>query len=315
VSPFVFGLMRMAYLCKMSKILTTGRQFASLVVFSHTVFALPFAALAFTLGMLSRPDAGFWLLGLQVLLCMVFARNTAMSFNRLIDAAIDARNPRTAIRELPAGVLRRREVTFFVVVNAALFVLVAGTINGLCLVLSPVALAVIMGYSYTKRFTALCHLVLGLGLGLAPVGAYIAVTGTIEWPLILLGAGVMSWVGGFDIIYALQDIGFDREEGLHSIPQRLGAQRALWVSRLLHGFSFLMILGFVLMQWSATGGHPLLLGLALLLFLAMLVYQHSLVSAEDLSRVGRAFFTANGIASALFCALAIAGFVGSSITL
>lgn len=293
----------------MNKILTIGRRFASLVVFSHTIFALPFAALAFVLGVLTGPDLNLWLLGLQVLLCMVFARNTAMSFNRLIDASIDKRNPRTAIRELPAGMLSRRQVGLFVVANALMFIVVAGTINKLCLVLSPVALAVIMGYSYTKRFTALCHLVLGLGLGLAPVGAYIAVTGTIEWSLVFLGAGVMTWVGGFDIIYALQDIGFDREEGLHSIPQKLGARNALMTSRFLHVGSFLLILMFVTLQWNAIGGNVFLLGLALVIFLTMLVYQHSLVRADDLSRVGRAFFTANGIASAFFCLTAILGFV------
>ena len=217
-------------------------DYLRLVKFSHTIFAMPFAMIGFTYALkcgnptLSEPWHWAVLL-LQVVLCMVFARNTAMGFNRWADWRIDAENPRTANREIPAGVISPKKALWFVVVNAVLFIVTASTINLLTAVLSPVALAIIMFYSYCKRFTALAHLVLGLSLGIAPVGAYIAVTGEFALAPCILAVLVMSWCGGFDIIYALQDAKFDRERGLHSIPSRFSARTALLFSTLLHAIS------------------------------------------------------------------------------
>lgn len=283
------------------------RNYLSLVKFSHTIFAMPFAGLGFTLGVLDAPDVSFSSLAVKVLLCMVFARNTAMAFNRLVDATFDSRNPRTAVREIPSGVLHARQVMFFVAFNALAFIAVTWFINPLCFWLSPVALAVIMGYSYTKRFTPLCHLVLGLGLALAPIGAYMAVTGGMELRVLLLGVAVMGWVAGFDIIYALQDEGFDRDHRLHSMPAWLGSVRALRVSRILHGLSAAGVLAFTLEVGSQHLADWTWLILAFLMFVALLVYQHTLVRADDLSRVDLAFFTTNGIASVLFGATVITG--------
>lgn len=284
-------------------------KYLSLVKFSHTIFAMPFAALGFTLGMQDAPHPDLWILGMQVLLCMVFARNTAMAFNRLVDASFDSRNPRTAVREIPSGLLKESQVKIFVVINALAFIAVTWFINPLCFWLSPVALAVIMGYSYTKRFTAFCHLVLGLGLALAPVGAYIAVTGDIQLRVVLLGIAVMGWVGGFDIIYALQDEGFDRSNKLHSMPAWLGSVNALKVSRILHLTSALCILAFSMDVGLAGLASWVSLGLADLIFIALLIYQHTLVRADDLKRVDLAFFTTNGFASLLFGTVVIVGLI------
>jgi 4-hydroxybenzoate polyprenyltransferase len=223
-----------------------------------------------------------------------------MAFNRYLDRDIDAQNARTRVREIPSGVISARNALVFTLVNAGLFVLATAFINPLCLALSPVALAVILGYSYTKRFTALCHLVLGLGLALAPVGAYLAVTGRFDWAPVVLGLAVLTWVSGFDIIYALQDEEFDRSHQLSSIPAWLGKARALAVSSGLHVLSAGLILGF---GWLTGGRWGFAAGAAI--FLCMLLYQHLLVSPGNLSRVNRAFFTANGIASVLFAACVI----------
>ena len=275
------------------------RDYFSLIKFSHTIFALPFALLGF---FLATQDAGT--LGLRELLlvvgCMVFARSAAMGFNRWLDRDIDGKNPRTAVREIPAGAISPRAALLFVLLNCALFVGCAALLNPLCLALSPVALLVILGYSYTKRFTFLCHFVLGLGLALAPVGAYLAVTA--EWALlpVLYGAVVLLWVSGFDILYALQDEGFDREENLYSIPVRLGAPRALRLSRLLHLTCALVLLYALFVQTTTYDPSGSLSWVAGGLFLALLGYQQTLVSATDLSRVNLAFFTTNGVASVLF---------------
>jgi 4-hydroxybenzoate polyprenyltransferase len=287
----------------MPQLLPSLRHYLSLVKFSHTIFALPFAAVGFILGALEAPENLTWGLGLKVLACMVFARNTAMAFNRLSDAAFDKLNPRTAVREIPAGVLHQRQVRAFVAFNALAFIGTTWLINPLCFFLSPVALAVIMGYSYTKRFTPLCHLILGLGLALAPVGAFLAVTAHFDLPVILLGAAVLTWVGGFDIIYALQDESFDRHHRLHSLPAWLGGQRALMVSRALHLLTSLFLVLFAL-GIAGMVFTPLLLA-AILFFLIMLIYQHSLVTADDLRRVNLAFFTANGLASLTFGVLVL----------
>ncbi|MEZ5029991.1 MAG: UbiA-like polyprenyltransferase [Saprospiraceae bacterium] len=289
----------------MTAVAPSVRHFLSLVKFSHTLFALPFAAIGFSLGFLTeRPDSLFWI-GVKVLLCMVLARNTAMAFNRLIDADIDRRNPRTAVREIPAGVLSMRQVTWFVVINSILFILTTATINLLCFALSPVALFVIMGYSYTKRITPLCHVILGLGLALAPIGAFMAVTGTIISEVILLGVAVLSWVGGFDIIYAMQDESFDQENQLYSIPSWLGGKKALRVSRLLHVVSFLSLASSLWLVQDHFQANITLLILALFIFSSLLFYQHRLVSPDDLRKVNLAFFTTNGIASVCFGILTI----------
>jgi 4-hydroxybenzoate polyprenyltransferase len=281
------------------------KNYLSLIKFSHTVFAMPFALLGFFLGWLAEPQVFSWrLLGL-VVLCMVFARSAAMAFNRYLDRDIDARNPRTRTREIPAGMISPSAALVFVAVNAALFVLCAWLINPLCFALSPVAMVVVLGYSYTKRFTALCHFVLGLGLSLAPIGAYLAVTGSFALLPILYSFAVLFWVAGFDIIYALQDEVFDRSLQLNSVPARLGAVRALWLSRALHFASASLIVYAGVLLSATYGRFSWLSGLSAALFLGMLVYQHTLVKAHDLSRVNLAFFTVNGIASLAFSALLI----------
>lgn len=275
-------------------------QYLSLVKFSHTLFALPFAAIGFTLAM-HQSGAGFtWSLFAKITLCMVFARTAAMAFNRWADREIDAQNPRTRSREIPSGVIPEKSALFFSLINCAAFIATTWYINPLCFGLSFVALTVVLGYSYTKRFTALCHLVLGLGLALAPVGAWIAVTGKFDLLPIYISASVFCWVSGFDIIYALQDEQFDREHKLYSIPSLVGGEKALRISRNLHTASalFLLAAGF-------KGDFHWLYFSGWLIFALLLVYQHTLVNVRDLSRVNLAFFTTNGIASVVFATLVI----------
>jgi 4-hydroxybenzoate polyprenyltransferase len=258
----------------------------SLIRFAHTVFALPFALLAALLaaGGVPAPRTLLW-----IVIAMVGARSAAMSFNRIADHDLDAKNPRTASRELPSGVLTRRYAALFCAGSAALFVLAASQLNRLCLLLSPVALAIVLGYSLTKRFTALSHLVLGLSLAIAPVGAWIAVTGAVAPLPVVLGLAVVFWVAGFDVIYSLQDEAFDREQGLRSLPSRLGGRRALLVSALFHAAA----LGFLFATFALAGGG-VVFGVGVLLAGAFLVRQHAIVRPGDLSRVDAAFFTANG---------------------
>jgi len=275
--------------------------YLSLIKFSHTVFAMPFALAGFFLAA-SNPQYGFSMrLLLLVIMCMVFARSAAMAFNRYIDHRFDAINPRTLKREIPAGIITPGAALSFVVLSSALFIAAAGFINMLTLVLSPVALIVILGYSYTKRFTALCHFILGLGLALAPVGAYIAVTGRFDLLPVIYSGIVLTWVAGFDIIYALQDDEFDKDQELFSIPARLGRKRALKLSVISHSVTLLMVIAAGL---TADSGWLYWAGAAL--FSGLLVYQHSLVSHDDLSRVTIAFATVNGIAGVAFGAFAIA---------
>lgn len=258
----------------------------SLVRFAHTVFAMPFALLAAVLAAEGLPAIRtlFW-----IVIAMVGARSAAMSFNRIADQRLDAKNPRTASRELPSGILTPRFAALFCAASAAVFVLAASQLNRLCLFLSPVALAVVLGYSLTKRFTVLSHLVLGLSLAIAPVGAWIAVTGTFALLPVVLGVSVLFWVAGFDVIYSLQDEAFDREEGLRSLPARLGARRALLVSALFHAAA----LGFLFVTFVLAGGGALF-GIGVVLAGVFLVRQHAIVKPGDLSRVDAAFFTANG---------------------
>lgn len=237
---------------------------------------------------------------LLVLLCMIFARSAAMGFNRWLDKHYDALNPRTAIREIPAGIIPAKNALVFVILNCIAFVICTWLINPLCFYLSFVALAVILGYSYTKRFTFLCHLVLGVGLSLAPIGAFLAVTGHFAVLPLLFSFAVIFWVSGFDIIYALQDVSFDLSQNLYSIPVWVGKSRALSVSTLLHVFSTACVIAagfyghFHLWYWAGVA-----------LFAGMLVYQHSIVKPNDLRRVNLAFMTANGIASVVFAIFVI----------
>jgi len=297
------------------------KQYFSLVKFSHTIFAMPFALIGAMLGWVTRSASSplsaletARLFGL-VVGCMVFARSAAMAFNRYLDRDIDAKNERTRSREIPAGIVPAGNALAFTLICCGLFVVCCLFINPLCLMLSPVALAVVLGYSYTKRFTALCHLVLGLGLALAPVGAYVALTGVFALAPVVLGVAVLTWVSGFDIIYALQDEVFDRENGLNSIPALLGKSRALGVSSLLHLVSGISIALFGWLLATCQQHGPLALGLiwvGAVFFWGMLFYQHRLVKPNDLSRVNAAFFTANGIASVVFAVAIIAGLLAGA---
>jgi 4-hydroxybenzoate polyprenyltransferase len=286
------------------------RNYLSLVKFSHTLFALPFAMIGFFLGIFAGrtiyeiEPPGMQVLLLRfflVLVCMVTARSAAMAFNRYLDRHFDARNPRTAIREIPRGIIAPNSALRFVAICCFLFMLSSWFINPLCFYLSPVALFVILFYSYTKRFTALCHLVLGIGLSLAPIGAFLAVTGRFELLPLLFSGAVICWVSGFDIIYAMQDMDFDKSENLYSIPTALGKKQALRVSVFLHvlSASFVIVAGVV-------GGFGAWYWAGMILFGGMLIYQHTIVKPNDLSRVNLAFMTANGIASVVFALFVIA---------
>lgn len=238
-----------------------------------------------------------------VLLCMVFARNAAMGFNRFLDREFDKMNPRTAVREIPAGILEPKSVLLFVIINSVLFIVATWFINSLCFYLSPVALFVILFYSFTKRFTPLCHFVLSLGLAIAPVGAYLAVAGKFNWLPILLGFAVFFWVSGFDIIYALQDEEFDKDIKLKSIPAMMGKKRALIFSNFIHLLSAIFVI-LVAVYTPANWLHWIGSGI----FISLLFYQHTLVKANDLRKVNFAFFTTNGIASVIYGTLLILSF-------
>ncbi len=271
-------------------------KYFSLIKFSHTIFALPFAVIGFFIAVIQSNEPINWLLFVYVVLCMVFARSAAMAFNRYIDRDIDKKNERTAqVREIPNGSIKPTSALVFVIINCILFIATTYFINPLCFYLSPVALLVVLGYSLTKRFTALCHLVLGIGLSLAPIGAYLAVTGKFDWLPLFFSFAVLFWVSGFDIIYALQDEEFDKEQQLHSIPVVLGKKNALFLSTVLHIItaSLIVFAGFYaslnLFYWIGSG-----------VFIALLTYQHLIVKPNDLSKVNLAFFTTNGIASVVF---------------
>lgn len=304
----------------MSKVIS----YLSLIKFSHTIFAMPFALIGFFLPFktevvygvgqwnLNKDEETFWnidkgglqktlVLFLLVILCMVFARSAAMAFNRYLDRQFDAKNPRTAVREIPSGIITPKKALLFTILSSLLFIVCTFFINRLCFYLSPVALAVVLCYSYTKRFTPLCHLILGVGLSLAPIGAYLAVTGQFALLPILFSLAVIFWVSGFDIIYALQDEEFDKSQQLYSIPAWLGKAKALRISEFLHLLSATAIVGagwygsFSWLYWIGTS-----------VFVGMLGYQHSIVKPNDLRKVNLAFMTANGIASVVFAIFVIA---------
>ena len=230
-----------------------------------------------------------------VIVCMITARNAAMAFNRYIDRKYDEKNPRTAIREIPSGIITPKNALLFVLINCAVFILATWFINKLCFFLSPVALAVILGYSLTKRFTFLCHMILGIGLGLAPIGAFLAVAGHFAVTPVLFSFAVFSWVSGFDIIYALQDEQFDKENLLYSIPSYFGQEKAKWIARILHvlAFAFILFIGFY-------GNFSLMYWLGCVVFGSLLLYQHYIVYRYGMQKIDLAFFTMNGIASILF---------------
>ncbi|MCE5345817.1 MAG: putative 4-hydroxybenzoate polyprenyltransferase [Bacteroidales bacterium] len=276
------------------------RNYFSLVKFSHTVFAMPFALIGFSLAVTSGDyDFSIRLL-LLVLLCMIFARNAAMGFNRLADRNFDTLNPRTKSREIPSGKIGVKDATTFVIVNVILFIITTALINRLTLLLSPVALLVILGYSLTKRITSLCHFILGLGLSLAPIGAYIAVTGAFSITPLVYSFLVLTWSSGFDIIYSLQDDDFDKSNQLHSLPSAKGRKKALLISVFVHLITFTMV---ITAGFAGNGGFFYWIGAAL--FSILLVYQHLIVRHDDLSKVTIAFQTTNGVASIVFAVFTI----------
>jgi 4-hydroxybenzoate polyprenyltransferase len=276
------------------------KNYLSLIKFSHTIFALPFALIGFTLSIKDDLSKFNPLLLVYVVLCMIFARSAAMGFNRYIDRKFDAMNPRTKTREVPAGLISANAALAFVIITSLLFVATTWFINPICFYLSPVALLVVLGYSYTKRFTALCHIVLGIGLALAPIGSYLAVTGEFAWLPLLFSFTVLFWVSGFDIIYALQDEEFDVSQNLKSIPGYLGKKNALRLSEVLHVLSAALVIfagyyaQFGMIYWAGV-----------IVFCSLLIYQHSIVKPTDLSRVNLAFGTTNGIASVIFACFTI----------
>ena len=301
--------------------MTSIKNYLSLVKFSHTIFALPFAIIGFFLSITKSPfPSGYSNSNISqalnlplkeltikfglVLICMVTARSAAMAFNRYLDRQWDAKNPRTAIREIPKGVISPTNALIFTLFNCLVFMVETWFINTICFVLSPVAISIVLGYSYTKRFTALCHIILGLGLALAPIGAYIAVTGIFHWLPVLFSFAVLFWVSGFDIIYSLQDEDFDKAENLFSIPTMLGKKNALHVSELLHLLSAVCIIAA-----GYYGAFGWLYWVGVAVFCGMLIYQHSIVKPNDLSRVNIAFMTANGIASVVFAVFVLADLI------
>jgi len=284
----------------MITVIRSVKDYFSLVKFSHTVFAMPFALIGFSLAV-SKPEFDLSIrLLILVILCMIFARNTAMGFNRVADKKFDALNPRTNKREIPSGTISARAAVIFVIINASLFIVTTGFINKLTLILSPVALLIIVGYSLTKRFTSLCHFVLGLGLSLAPIGAYISVTNKFSLLPVIYSFIVLTWVSGFDIIYSLQDDEFDKSNMLHSIPSAAGRKRAIFISIIIHIITFILVLTAGLYE-----GGGLLFWTGAMIFTILLAYQHSIVRPDDLSRVTLAFGTTNGIASMLFAVFVI----------
>lgn len=272
----------------MAVLLSRTRMILEMIKFEHTIFALPFALIAALLAARPHlfPDLRtiFW-----ILVAMVSARSSAMAFNRIVDADYDKNNPRTAARHIPAGLLSQTQVWIFLAVTLGLFELASWQLNALCFALSPVALLLILGYSYTKRFTSLCHIVLGCAIGIAPVGAWLAVTGKWSPVPLMFGAIVMLWIGGFDIIYALQDYEVDSRSSLFSLPKKLGKVNSLLVSRILHA---LMIS--LLIAAGLVAGLHLIYFIGVIVVTGLIIYEQLLVKPDDLSRVNLAFFTLNG---------------------
>ncbi len=281
---------------KISKI----ANYFSLVKINHTIFSLPFAMIGFFLAVKTHGENLNLRLLILVLLCVFFARNAAMGFNRYVDREFDKKNPRTALREIPREIIRPKSALVFVIINALLFMLSSFFLNILCFMLSPIALLVVLGYSLTKRFTNLSHLFLGLGLGLAPIGAYLAVTARFDLLPLLYSFIVIFWVAGFDILYALQDITFDKSEDLKSLPVLLGKRNALILSAIFHSVAILLVVA-----GGITGHFHFLYWIGATIFSILLVYEHIIVKPNDISRVNLAFATLNGIASVIFACFVI----------
>ncbi|MCB8999585.1 MAG: UbiA family prenyltransferase [Bacteroidales bacterium] len=271
------------------------RNYMSMVKFGHTLFAMPFALTGFFLGVMNTQKPLSWKLLLLVVLCMVFARNAAMAFNRFIDREIDSKNPRTALREIPAGIIKAKSALVFVILNSLAFMLTTWFINRVTFYLAPLALLIVLGYSLTKKFTSLCHFVLGIGLALAPIGAYLAVTGKFDLLPLFYSLLVLFWVSGFDMLYALQDEDFDKSMNLRSIVVWLGRKGALRLSVIVHILSAGFVIGI-----GILAGFGAYYWVGSIIFAGLLAYQHMIVKPEDLSRLNMAFFTTNGVASVIF---------------
>lgn len=280
--------------------MSTVSKYASLVRFSHTIFALPFALTGYVYALTSTGTPFEWLLLVKILLCMVFARNTAMGFNRWADRRIDAANPRTAKREIPSGKIKASSALWFTVVNGIAFLVVAAFINRPTLVLAPFALFILIGYSYTKRFTAWSHMILGTALGIAPTGAYVAVTGTIGIIPILLSGVVIAWTAAFDILYSMQDAEFDRQNGLRSVPARFSPRASVAISILLDLVAVygIMVIG----MWMRAG---ILYWTGTWLFIILIVIQHILYRPATIDRIGKSFGLVNGLASVIYAIFTI----------
>jgi len=270
------------------KILTYGRM----IKFSHTIFALPFAMSAVVLAW-ENHSPSIWDF-IWILLAMVGARSAAMGFNRIVDADVDLKNQRTAIREIPSGLLSKKESVFFVVLSSLIFIVSSAMLSSLCFLLSFPVLFFLMFYSYTKRFTQYCHLFLGFAISLAPVGAWVAITGTLSWGIAFLSLGLLTYIAGFDILYACQDIDFDREEGLFSLPSKIGPEKAMLISSILHATTFI----FLLAMHIVFVMHPVFLGFLAIIGI-LLIAEHRLVKPDDLTHINIAFFHINSVISLL----------------
>lgn len=279
--------------------------YLSLIKFSHTVFALPFALIGFYLAYVKYQPTDFITKFFLVVLAMIFARSSAMAFNRYVDREIDAKNPRTKDREIPSGKISKSSAIVFILLSMVFFLTTTFFINKICFYLSPIALLVILGYSFTKRFTWLCHYVLGLGLALAPIGAYLTISGEFDILTIVFGCCVFFWVGGFDIIYALQDASFDASIQLKSIPAHFGISKAITISRISHFLSSICLFTGVLLMNKQYTSIGWLSWLAFTLFIMLLIRQHLLVNDKNLSNINQAFFTTNGMASVILGSLII----------
>lgn len=277
------------------KTISLYKNYGSFIKISHTIFALPFAIIGLSIGLKANQIINPIQVSICVVLCMFFARNSAMGFNRLIDKNIDSENPRTQNRELPKGILNNKEAILFIALNSLLFITTTWFINTKVFLLSPIALFTVLFYSYTKRFTWLCHFFLGLGLSLAPIGAYLSVTNHWNVIAILISIAVMFWSAGFDIIYALQDINFDTKHNLHSIPQKFGIIKALYISRISHTITAIIL---ITIAFLYTFSYLYIIGASIFIFL--LLYQHILIKRDNFSKINLAFFTLNGIASIVF---------------
>lgn len=275
--------------------MATLKTWGSLIKLSHTLFSLPFALIGYALGYLAFPENTSARNFILMLLSVIFARNAAMAFNRITDRWIDAKNERTKQREIPAQKIKTEKAVIFVILNILLFLLSAYLINPLAFYLSPIAITVILGYSYSKRFTWLCHYILGLGLAIAPIGAYIVLAGAFGLPPIILSAAVLFWVGGFDILYSLQDEEFDNQENLHSIPQQFGRKKALIISAISHLLTLILLAIFGIIMSSSW-----IYWIGFSIFSALLIREHSIVKPSDISRVNMAFATMNALASVIF---------------